>query len=117
MNLTFEELAIQNRIRCETSFHHPLNSWSLLEWGGAAAGELGEACNLAKKIKRITDGLGHLNKSDDTPLDFRDKMGEEIADTVIYLDLMASAGGLSLGDLIRDKFNKDSRKHNVGEKL
>jgi NTP pyrophosphatase (non-canonical NTP hydrolase) len=58
----------------------------------AAAGELGEAANLIKKRRRgeaVSD---------------RDVL-DEIADTVIYLDLLAARLGCSLAEAIERKFD------------
>ena len=43
---------------------HPggLAEWSALEWAGAMAGEAGEACNAAKKLKRIETGVANINR-------------------------------------------------------
>lgn len=53
-DLTFDHFAEANRARCEAEdgFRHPINSWSLADWIVATTGELGEAANVAKKIKR-----------------------------------------------------------------
>lgn len=50
MKKSFSE---RNRTRCEApdGFNHELNSWSLSDWFTATMGELGEAANLAKKLK------------------------------------------------------------------
>ncbi len=37
-----------------------IKSWSALEWAGAMAGEAGEACNAAKKLKRIEDQIANM---------------------------------------------------------
>jgi len=73
--MNFWDLAKANRIRCDRSFH-PLNDWSPSDWSNAMAGECGEVCNLTKKLRR----------SEDVPIE---RIGQEIADTVIYADLLA----------------------------
>lgn len=84
--------------RCEESYF-PLDHWSVLEWAGAAAGECGEAANVAKKIRR--DGPSRERKLD---------LADEIADTIIYLDLLAASEGINLENAIINKFNKTSMK-------
>lgn len=84
--------------RCEQCFF-PLQDWSVLEWAGAMTGEAGETANVAKKIHR--DGP--------TPERTQD-LADEIADTVIYLDLLAASQGIDLQEAIRNKFNQDSLK-------
>ena len=56
--LTFNEFSRINRERCNQDAH-PIKEWSSLEWAACVAGELGEAANLIKKIKR---GSKKLNK-------------------------------------------------------
>ncbi|KPL21781.1 MAG: hypothetical protein AMJ75_09350 [Phycisphaerae bacterium SM1_79] len=92
--MKFEELSKANLLRCEKSFH-PLNDWSPSDWSNAMAGECGEVCNLTKKLRRGEDIKPH-------------EIGREIADSVIYADLLAQRLGLSLGDLVKKTFNNKS---------
>lgn len=89
--LGFDDLRNANVTRCEVSFH-PCDDWTPSDWMTAAAGELGEAANLIKKRRRgediETEAIAH-----------------EIADTVIYLDLLAARLGINLGAAIVEKFN------------
>jgi len=91
------ELRNANVKRCVTSFKHSLEDWSEMEWGCAAAGEMGELCNLLKKRGR----------GENIPL--KDVM-DEIADVIIYLDLLAAKLKVQLSGPIRNKFNETSRK-------
>jgi NTP pyrophosphatase (non-canonical NTP hydrolase) len=61
--------------RCEGDFHE-LSVWSPTDWACAAAGELGEACNMIKKLRRGQD------------IDLQ-AIGFELADAVTYIDLLA----------------------------
>jgi NTP pyrophosphatase (non-canonical NTP hydrolase) len=98
-----------NRMRCEhpQGFNHKLNSWSLSDWMTATLGELGEAANVLKKLNRVRDGIPG---NDETKEQLWEEFGRELADTFIYLDLMAQAAGLSLGELVREVFNAKSKK-------
>src|SRR3954464_13889395 len=58
-SLTIRFLQSINAKRAER--WHGLKSWSALEWAGAMAGEAGEACNAAKKLKRIEDEIANIN--------------------------------------------------------
>jgi NTP pyrophosphatase (non-canonical NTP hydrolase) len=69
--------------------------WSLADWSNAIAGETGEMCNLIKKIRRGDD------------IDPKE-VGKELADIVIYADILASVLGLNLADCITQKFNEVS---------
>lgn len=104
--MTFSE---RNRRRCEheEGFNHALSAWSLSDWVTAVTGELGEAANVVKKLKRIRDGIPGNTETED---ELRRNLADELADTVIYLDLLAQAAGFDL-DTIRDaKFEKTSEK-------
>lgn len=112
MSLSFSDLRNTNVGRCIQGFKHPLKLWSPLEWAGAMCGEAGEAANVAKKLVRFRDGMGHLNKGF-TEHELNFKLMEELADVVIYADLAAAERGFSLGGAIVDKFNADSEAHCV----
>lgn len=101
-----------NRMRSEhpEGFNHPLDSWSLSDWITATLGELGEAANVAKKLNRVRDGIPGNKQSED---DLRAALEDEIADTFIYLDLLAQSQGFSLSRVVREKFNRKSHEINA----
>lgn len=104
--MTFSE---RNLKRCEATngFNHKLNSWTLSDWLTATAGELGEAANIIKKLNRIRDGIPGNTESED---ELRLALANELADVVIYLDLLTQAAGFDL-ETIRDmKFRYTSEK-------
>lgn len=96
LGLTFEELRQKNLERDRESFKH-IDTWSLPDFGNALAGEVGEACNLIKKQHR----------GDSIP---RSEIAKELADVVIYADLIAAKLGISLGVCIEQKFNEVSER-------
>lgn len=105
----FRDFSILNRRRCESpkGFNHTLGSWSLSDWITATTGELGEAANIAKKLNRVRDGIPG-NK--ETPDELRAALADEIADTFIYLDLLAQSQGIDLEEAVLRKFEKTSAK-------
>jgi NTP pyrophosphatase (non-canonical NTP hydrolase) len=108
MILTFEELRSANVTRCEEVFHG-LDRWTPTDWATAVAGECGEACNEVKKLRRLDDA----DSSSDTPVErerLRLAIGKEIADLVIYADLLAARLGIDLGESIIEKFNEVSQR-------
>lgn len=110
--LTFAKLRTQNlsRVNGRVAFpSHDLLSWSLTDWACAAAGEMGELCNIVKKIHR---GMDYAQ-----PGDGYNDMADEIADTVIYLDLLAARAGIDMGEAVRRKFNAVSVKRGAVERL
>lgn len=98
-----------NRTRCESpsGFNHKVNDWSLSDWMTATMGELGEAANIAKKLNRVRDGIPGNTESE---AELRAKLADEIADTFIYLDLMAQSQGLRMSDIVKSKFERTSVK-------
>jgi NTP pyrophosphatase (non-canonical NTP hydrolase) len=86
------------------SFGHSLHGWNALEWAAAACGECGEAANVAKKIKRIEDGC-NVNAAGKSRESLVSDLADEIADTIIYLDLLAAREGIDLEEAIANKFN------------
>lgn len=106
-NLDFTTLRTANVLRCEHGWGHRLKGWSVAEWGNAAAGELGEACNVAKKMLRWDHDIRTelAAKSRDG---YKEDLRQEIADTLIYLDLWAASEGIDLGEAVRLAFNNKS---------
>lgn len=90
-DLSFARLRAVNVRRCEAVFHD-IDAWSPTDWACAMAGEAGEACNLIKKLRR-GESIDHV------------AIGYELADVVIYADLLAARLGLDLGEMVRQKFN------------
>jgi len=127
--LTFDELRDTNKARCEAAFHQ-VEAWKPWEWSNAMAGEVGEACaegfalltalsarcgaacNITKKMNRIWPAnqfKQNWNKPEDQRMaELEAKLADELADVVIYADLLATRIGRSLGDCVRDKFNAKS---------
>ena len=107
--MTFNDFSVFNRRRCEAAkgFNHRIGDWSLSDWMTATVGELGEAANVAKKLNRVRDGIPGNSETED---ELRDNLADEIADTFIYLDLMAQSQGIVLEDAVTSKFQKTSAK-------
>jgi len=115
-SLTFDRLSETNLARCEApdGFNHPIGSWSMSDWMVAAGGELGEAMNKVKKLNRVRDGI---TGNTETAAELTEGLGKEMADTIIYLDLLATQLGFNLGDLVQAKFNETSRKIGAPHRL
>src|SRR5438874_1145415 len=112
-DLTFRALARANRERCEAIFH-PIDAWTMTDWMTAVAGEVGEAANMIKKARRAEGKTeAQLDPDSDVGLDFpydnadehdparyitgREFIGYELADAVIYIDLLCQRLGVDLG--------------------
>jgi len=96
-NLDFYSLREANVMRCNEVFHK-LDRWNPMEWGCAASGEMGELCNLLKK---------KYGRNEDILLS---EIADEIADTIIYLDLLSARLEINLGEAIMSKFDRTSKK-------
>lgn len=92
---------------------HKGQPWNALEWAGAMCGEAGEAANVAKKIRRIEQDLVGNEASDHKITDadeLRNKLGSEIAGTILYAMLLATSQGLDISTELRLEFNRKSRE-------
>lgn len=112
--LTFQALRQANVTRCRRWHSGGVRDWSLSDWACAMAGEAGEACNVVKKMNRERDGITGNNKPLD---DLRRDLAAELADVVIYLDLLAAAEGIDLGAAVIEKFNAVSDRQGYPERL
>ena len=86
---------------------HGAKKWTLSDWGVAMAGECGEACNVIKKLNRERD---HIAGNSETTDELFELLGEELADTVMYAFLLASAARIDMESALIKKFNKTSEK-------
>lgn len=105
-----------NGERCKNGFNHALDSWSLSDWAVALAGEVGEACNVIKKLNRIRDGLDRFNRGM-SKLELRRALADEIGDIYAYLDLLAQRAELDLEECVRAKFNEVSDRIRAKEHI
>ena len=74
--------------------------WSPAQWLQAVVGELGEYANARKKVER----------GDMTEEEARNKLASELADVVIYLDLLAHRLDINLGDAVMKTWNAKSEQ-------
>lgn len=113
--MRFEYFSKTNRKRCLKVFHS-IDSWTVAEWGVAVAGEAGEICNAIKKLRRLEDG-NNTAKDPQTREEAVQAIADEIADTIIYADLLAAKLGIDLEEAIVKKFNEVSRRMNSSIEL
>ncbi len=113
------ELKKVNEKRSIEGFGIKLNDWNLSQWSNAIAGETGELCNIVKKVERGDYHKRPENASDNPEYNnayaaaqYREEIGKEAADIVIYLDLLCKREGLDLGAEIVKKFNEVSKRVN-----
>lgn len=78
--------------------------------GNELAGEIGEACNVLKKLECERLGLvGSRATLDD--------LAEELSDGIICIDLIAMDTGIDLGPAVERKFNKTSVARGLATRL
>ena len=108
-SLTFEQLREANLLRlphfknAKGGFAHSKadgSDWIPAQWFQAMVGELGEYANLRKKFER-----GDINLPT-----FQHEAADELADVMIYLDLLAFQLGIDLGTATVSKFNRVSER-------
>lgn len=118
--LTFDEVTRVNVARCDRWHTGGIADWSVADWALAMAGEAGEVCNAVKKLRRVEDEIANISDPDrqlSTREEAIKKIGEEIADTFLYLNLLACRLGLSLPDEVIAKFNSTSERYGFPERL
>lgn len=76
------------------------SDWSPTDWMTAVTGELGEAANLIKKLRRDDFSLEEC----------RDEIADELADVLVYLDILCYQLGIDLSDSTINKWNKKSEQ-------
>lgn len=101
--MRFSTLRLQNLERNNESFP-TCSDWSATDWATALAGEVGELCNFIKKHRR-----GDVIEVAD--------IGKELADVVIYADLLATYFNLDLAWYVVEKFNEVSKRVGSTRKL
>lgn len=79
------------------------SDWTPAQWYQAASGEMGEYANLRKKVER-----GDMTLDEARPL-----LADELADVIIYLDILAHQLGIDLGEAVMEKWNRTSEKVGV----
>jgi NTP pyrophosphatase (non-canonical NTP hydrolase) len=104
--LDLAEFHIANQERAPF-FPSACQGWILAQWGNALAGEVGEACNVIKKIDR----------GDFTLDEAREDLASELADAFTYLDHIASKAGIDLGAAVIRKFNVVSERRGLAHRM
>ena len=104
MDLSLTDLRIANANRNVEAFEGSHTQWNPAEWGCALGGECGELLNLLKKQRR-GEPIPHV------------MIAEELADIILYADLLADHLGINLSTAIIHKFNKTSDRIGANVKL
>jgi NTP pyrophosphatase (non-canonical NTP hydrolase) len=78
--------------------------------GNELAGEVGEACNIIKKLERAK--MGSVGSTATI-----EELAEELADVIIATDLIAMQADINLSSAVRNKFNKTSEKYGLKTRM
>jgi NTP pyrophosphatase (non-canonical NTP hydrolase) len=78
--------------------------------GNELAGEVGEACNVIKKLERERFGMVGSRSSIAA-------LAEELADVIICVDLIAMQYSIDLETAVQDKFNATSVKYGLATRF
>lgn len=119
MTLSFQQLHAVNKQRCSRwhpGFPGPDEEWSSADWSNAMCGEAGEAANMVKKLRRLETGM-RGRASEENVVALVEKLGFEIADVIIYADLLATKFGIDPAAAIITKFNRTSEEYDFPERL
>lgn len=119
-DLTFKTVRDTNNSRCRRwhpGFNDGTDPWNGADWSNAMQGEAGEAGNVVKKIRRLECHYPDYKQLNVTMGEFREQLGDELADTFLYLDLLAQYYGVDLAAAIVRKFNLVSEANGFPERL
>lgn len=112
---SFEDLRVVNAAR-KDRWHGDADEWSGADWSNAMCGEAGEAANVVKKLRRHETRTGTAYNT--PPVEaLMPALAEELADVVIYADLLAHKYGIDLGAALVAKFNRVSAEQGFPERL
>lgn len=120
--LSFETFRIANRTRSKRFFEPAtVDNWSPADTLVGMIGELGEACNVMKKLKRAQLGMVNKNKEGrqiDTLTDeVRYKLMEEFAGAMLYFDQLAEHFGIDWQEAIEYTYNSKSEELGFPERI
>lgn len=113
--LTFAGFSQINRQRAARWHGEDSEPWTGADWSNAMMGEGGEAANVVKKLRRVETGVtGQADPNWDVLVE---KLGDEIADTITYLDLLANHYGIDVAEALARKFNFISEREGMPERV
>jgi NTP pyrophosphatase (non-canonical NTP hydrolase) len=114
--LHLSEIVFKNASRARRwhkGFPHD-STWTGADWSNAMCGEAGEAANVVKKLRRNEDSLAGNTEEKEELLQM---LGEELADVICYLSLLAYYYNIDLEDALIAKFDQVSIKQGFPERL
>jgi NTP pyrophosphatase (non-canonical NTP hydrolase) len=113
--MKLQEISEQNRARA-ARWHEGSEPWSGSDWSNAMCGEAGEVANVVKKLRRHETGAG-TGYNTPPEEELKESLAEEIADVILYADLLAAHYEVDLEVALRVKFNRVSEAQGFPERL
>lgn len=114
--MRFDEFSRINRSRADRWTGGSLDNLSLDAWIVNLMGELGEACNKVKKLRRLDMGFQQATFTG-TREELVAQIADELADTFTYFDLVVQRAGLNLSEIVAKKFNEVSVREGFPERI
>ena len=110
MNLDLSAFSDLNSQRAVEGFKTYKNV-PITYWTTALAGEVGELCNMVKKMERVAHGGIDGGSTYTAATLTHDDLQEEIGGIFIYLDLLSKLLGVNLEEAVIKTFNSKSDKY------
>jgi len=120
-HLSFAQMRVVNAARSK-AWHgrggkvRKQDEWNAADWSNAMCGEAGEVANAVKKLRRLQTRIVS-SKGPKTIEEAKAEIAKEMADTVLYLDLLADHLGIDLGAAVIAKFNEISDREGFPHRL
>jgi len=114
--LTFALLRLRNVTRCD-SWPQPLHRQTPSDLGCAVASEAGQLCEQLGRLRRHLQVTCPSRYRSTVAAEITRQLGREIADLVLYADLLAARLDLPLEHLLAARFNEVSEELGSSVKL
>lgn len=115
VRLDLDTISRTNRERCKRWHDADSEPWTGADWSNAMCGEAGETANVVKKLRRHETGTSPQGDPGET--DLRVALADEIADTLLYLLLLADHYSVDVPAAVVSKFNRVSERQGFPERL
>lgn len=122
--LVVDQFTVLNMNRARRWHKGGTEEWSVTDWFTATTGELGEAANAVKKLRRIQMGTANINEPGRHLTDIAQAAQvaqHELADTFIYMVILSEElrklGAADLSQAIRHAFNRKSEEYGFPERV
>lgn len=113
--LTLKEIQVANYRRNLEWHLDDAEPWTGADYGNEMGGEVGEAQNVIKKLRRIETGVA--KRGGKTREELLEMLREEIADVIITAANVANYYEIDLSSAVVGKFNATSDKYDLPQRL